>query len=1769
MLKFVRNAVIGLLFCAVPATRMLAQKHPMPGPKSQPNVICTGCPGTNTLGQENDGLPTYPYSSPIIDHTGRYVDSSIIAQYMHIGIRTIRAQVIRVAKNQRGAAPPRIYIQLGSAIGAYSLDSFFSTKLPGGMISIGTLFGQVALTGPDRVPPEKMLKWDGFVYPEASNTGWYCPFQDGVDRLGDFDFDDRGNLYAAYTVFGWGILKDAGETNAAHLKTTVQMVAPPAPPKPGEVPRPPGQYEKPDTSAVTPETIFVFKTGSKYYAVISDKVRSTAVWDVTDPANPRIFSSRPGEQNSVRKWDRDDENGRVAFIDYNNRLHVYDYATYISGGPALVEQTGASGKFIDVSFDESGNLWATESKNNIWKFTKSGNGYSSQMFSPFGGTYDDIKVMHASDGFILVAGTARTPTISFDLRLLRIEATGPRLVDTDDFFKKYYHEAPSHYAEPGHYAGIQSDVQVVKWNGKTYVMYSVFGLGDVFEIEGSDSISIKRTENSFGTPNPNSKGTPGPYVGDIVTFSAPSSNPQVLYDNTWDFGNPEVGTSENQAGPRKSNLDVSHQYSALPTTALITAPKLVRAVTIQDSTIASQFSLTLKVPTPRIGISGVTAPIASNPTNLEVVAGQTFNDASDGSKESHYTTWTIDGTPTKLAPDQSIPTGAVGPHTMVFQTAYGKYDASFNGTSPYLPSPLTFSYTVRPFKVSLKPPTADTTNVTFSATGLATSDTSIITGTQWAITWTFTPAGGGTPTTTTQTVAIGTVPNFTILKNQVTTGSTVSVQAVVNIADLSVPAQPYATHTDSMTLTTADPAFVITGCANASSPCKFTASSVSGALMSDWTFAWTLKLNGVTVKTGTSNPYEPSITAPGDYTISLKATKSIFDTVVEKSFTAGASLCASLPPTQNVGIAKVGCTSGCTPGTKVTFWPTFQGYTAQSCDVFSWNFGSGEGSATGLEVEHTYASAGNYTVTLTITQPGTNNTPLTKTTTISVSGGGTDGGGNTCTAPTSASITYGGTSGCNMSGTCRTTETITFTARRGVNNLQTCDTVNWTFSDNTTSTQRNPQKLWSTPGTYTAKMKITNTKGTSQEATTTITVVTPPSGNCSQAPGPGNFAITFSVPGGCTNINGNPCNAGESIAFENAVYNYTTGSCDNFEWDFGDGTPKVTTRNATHTFAAANPSGYPVKFRVYNNAGSFTYTKSVKVAGTVATKPIPVLTATTFPSAGTKNKSVTFTASSDMPTTTGWTWNFGDGTASDSSQAGNVSQTSTITHTFTKLGNSTVRVTARNSEDAPSAPTGSVQATINVTDAPAIPEFRYLLPVAVHAKGQFNSTWRTDVQIYNPDQTFSVANPLNMIATFKGREYPLEITKSTVIYEDFLGRLLDHDDQGPVIITTKNTTKAPQIWTRTYNQNEAGGTFGQFIPAIRLDTAGSGGAVDPGTYFLSGLRHDDRYRANIGFLNPNAAAVTATVTVYDERRLKLGEYTETLQPFQLVQYALKSKETASFKLPATAPFSVKITIPAGSNWLIAYASFIDGISNDPVFLQAVRESDVASADYKVSIVPGVGHTGAWRSDVTIFNPDVDASQFDLQYYNSAGEKKGEALGIVLDSGKFLQYGDLLKQGVLGNVEDGFGMMKLTVKSQHEKYPMTFARTYFDDLANGTYGQGIGAFATARANVKPNKPALIPGVRNNSSYQTNIGLVNVSAVAVTAKITLLDPITGAAAGSIDYPLAPNQSILGNFNGFGSIETGALKIEATGDVWAFCSIIDKRTKDPEYVPATPLQ
>jgi PKD repeat protein len=1759
MLKFVRNVVICLLAVFAPAGAF-AQLHPMPGSKNEAPVLCTGCLGNNYHGQANDGLKTYPYSSPIKDHVGRYTDSTSTASFQGtLGFRTARARFIRTVPEQRGSAPPRVYIVIGSAIAAYPIDKFFTQMLPGGMVPINKIMDGIGGFG--RTPPEDVLKWGGMVYPDDKDTVWVVPGQDAQDNIGagaPMDFDDRGYIYSAYTFTGWGISRDDGRSDANSFPTLVQLLA--------------GVDQgitKNDRSEVQPESMVAMKVGSKYYAVSATQSGKEAVWDVTDPAAPKLVrysnSPPPADKDKnlgptrdkleygIRRFDRNDDAQHVAIINGQNRLRVYEYSAFVSSAnPVPIYEKLAS--FVDLSYDESGNLWAAEKNSRIWKFTFDGNSYSAVSYDI--GRFDNLAI-HVAAGHVFVQGTGYTSGSAFDARLWKIESGGLREVSLDGFFRKYYHSSPVDYAQPNSYNSplVWGDVQIVKSGGKTYLMYSTIGLGDVFEIQGSDTIDIEVTQNDFGTKNPNSKGTAGPYPGDIVSFKAPSSNPNVTYDVTWDFGNPE-STDNNTL--KKSNVTLTHQYTGLNTTSMITSQKRVHATTVQDSQIQSEYMLTLKVPAPRVGVNGVTTPIAASTTGVEVIAGQTFNDASDGSIEGHYGSWTIDTTNTKLAPNETIAVGDVGTHTLQFQGVYGKYDASFTSTSPYQTPTLTVGYTVKPFKATIDAPATSGTNVKFTGSPLVAASPTV-TATTWTVTWTFNPGGTSTSALTTQTTTgpINTIPEFLVPKADAVTGSTVTLKVEVDLLGLSTPAQAYPSFTDSITLSAPDPVVTKSGCANVGSPCTFTVSSPTDASMTGWTILWTSTGPSGT-KTSTANPFSPGFSAEGVHTITLKATKSVFDKTVSQTVDVGPSLCQPLPASYNVSITKTGCSGTCPVGTTITFAPSFIGYSAQECDSFSWDLGSGQGTKPGKVVSHTYNTAGSYTVKLTISNPNGN---LTETTNVTI---GSSSGGDTCTAPTAAAITY---TGCSTGG-CKTTDNITFNAKRGTASLQTCDSVAWTFESNGVSGTRSPVKKWTTAGTYTVTAVISNSKGTSPTASIEVTVTAAASGNCSTAPSAGNFAITFSGPAsGCTNTNGQTCQPAEAINFDADDYYYAPGSCDHYEWDFGDSTTKVNTRQATHSFT--NSGSYPVKLRVYNNAGEWTYSKTVNVQGSTSGKPTPQITPTTFPSNGVKGKSLTFTATSNMATTTGWTWSFGDGTGNDTSQAGQTKQSSTITHTFTKTGTFTVKATGRNSEDAATAPVGVAQGSIVIADAPAIPEYRFLLPVTAHAAGMGGSKWRTDVQIYNPDPQVSETKPLVMEAEFKGHVYPLQMIKSTHIYEDFLGQLLSQqkDDQGPVIITTKSATTPPQIWTRTYNQSE-NGTFGQFIPAIRLDNAGGAGAVAEGTYYLAGLRHDDRYRTNVGFLNPNAAAITATVTVFDDRHYGIKQFTRTLQPFQLDQITLKNVVE---NLPTDRPFSVEIEVPSG-NWLVAYASFIDGLSQDPVYLQAIRDTDVASADFSTTIIPGVGHTGAWRSDVTIFNPDQQGLEFTLQYFDGGGNKLAEAPGIRVDPRQFIQYGDILKQGVLGNVADGLGTLKIVNTSviPNDLQPMSFARTYNDDGANGTFGQGIPAFAAARANVKPYKPALLAGVRNSSGeYYTNIGLVNVSTAEVTATVTLLDPISGGAVTSIPYTLSPNQTIVGRFNGWGSITTGTFKIEATGDVWAFASMVDERTKDPEYVAATPIQ
>ena len=94
------------------------------------------------------------------------------------------------------------------------------------------------------------------------------------------------------------------------------------------------------------------------------------------------------------------------------------------------------------------------------------------------------------------------------------------------------------------------------------------------------------------------------------------------------------------------------------------------------------------------------------------------------------------------------------------------------------------------------------------------------------------------------------------------------------------------------------------------------------------------------------------------------------------SISVPASTCLVAPPTSGVDFTYTGGFTGCSPsnsvdcraGELITFTTTAIGYTFQSCDSITWDFGDNKFAA-GKTVQHSYAANGHFQVALTISNP--------------------------------------------------------------------------------------------------------------------------------------------------------------------------------------------------------------------------------------------------------------------------------------------------------------------------------------------------------------------------------------------------------------------------------------------------------------------------------------------------------------------------------------------------------------------------------------------------------------------------------------------------------------------------------------------------------------------------------------------------------------------------------------------------------------------------------
>ena len=314
----------------------------------------------------------------------------------------------------------------------------------------------------------------------------------------------------------------------------------------------------------------------------------------------------------------------------------------------------------------------------------------------------------------------------------------------------------------------------------------------------------------------------------------------------------------------------------------------------------------------------------------------------------------------------------------------------------------------------------------------------------------------------------------------------------------------------------------------------------------------------------------------------------------------------------------------------VKFTDTSTGY---NINGWQWNFGDGTGNVTTQSPAHTFATYGTYKVYLTVTNDGGSVT--SSATTITVKNA-------TPVVSFSTNKTSGNAPLC-----------IQFTDGTTGNNLQSWL---WTFGDGTTSTSQNPIKTYSTAGTYSATLKVTNDGGSTTSAATTITVYnTAPVAGFTANPSSGTAQLT--------------------VAFTDTS---TGAGITSRQWNFGDGSANVTTNNPSHTFNNVNATNatYTITYTITNNGGSSTIQHTINV--------VPQIAAANFNSnvtSGNVPLGVQFNDLSSGPVSS-WQWNFGDGTSN--------ATTASPAHTFTATGTYKVSLTVYNAGGVSTTATSNI-----------------------------------------------------------------------------------------------------------------------------------------------------------------------------------------------------------------------------------------------------------------------------------------------------------------------------------------------------------------------------------------------------------------------------------------------------------------------------------------------
>lgn len=213
--------------------------------------------------------------------------------------------------------------------------------------------------------------------------------------------------------------------------------------------------------------------------------------------------------------------------------------------------------------------------------------------------------------------------------------------------------------------------------------------------------------------------------------------------------------------------------------------------------------------------------------------------------------------------------------------------------------------------------------------------------------------------------------------------------------------------------------------------------------------------------------------------------------------------------------------------------------------------------------------------------------------------------------------------------------------------------------------------------------------------------------------------------------------------------------------------------------------------------------------------------------------------------------------------------------------------------------------------------------------------------------------------------------------------------------------------------------------------------------------------------------------------------------------------------------------------------------------------------------PGVGGT-MWRTSSAAVNRGASDALLRLRFTGSDGSTIERAL--TLPSGTTHEWSNILETLFgLASSTSSSGIIEVTSST-----PIFITSRTFNQTASGTYGQYYPSL-TATEGLGPGRLGVLPQLKKNASFRTNIGVVNLGTAPCTALIKL-HGATGTQVGvtkqlAVDPGRWRQQTDIFADTGAGNQNVAYATVEVQGAsdlVWAYASVIDGSTGDPTTIP-----